>query len=267
MAYWWLNIIIALTAGSVIALVLNSFWKNKRLIFSLSIVVTTLLAWVIAYLFITPYYKVATFEHQLKLQPAFEVMAVQQPANLQAFVTAARPLILKQKKPHQVRLLAERIAQRAFIKALHKAPNDAITAYLKAAISLYSKLLNQHPQLVLVLENPQKFADISIYDHNTAPFQQELNAFNHAKAAVITAAIKDPQASPEAFEIKYLVNIIWSNLTAKYGDDNVKLAFTQPTNPALTPELGAKIMLTYYQQVLKLGPNNAGKIMRFVAKS
>lgn len=265
MAYWWLNIIIAITAGLVTVAVLNGIIKTKRLTFSLSVIGVIVLALLVSYFYITPYYKVSTFERQLKHQPVFALIAEQEPALFRSFLVSMRPFILKQKQPIQIRLAAEKLEQQVFTRALRKATDETIINYLTAKQKLYNQLLSQNPQLILHFEFPNKFPAIDIHSLDASTFQAELHEVNNTKAKIIESAVKTPQAIPERFEVKYLINLVNSRLSTKYGKANVKMLFTQPDDPNLKPELGAKIIIDYYQQVLRLGTANASKVIRYTA--
>jgi hypothetical protein len=263
MAYWWLNIIIAITVGGISGLLLSNWLKSKRLIFSLVTLIATLLAFIAAFYFITPYYKISSFAKLLKNQPVFAGINKQDPNVFNAFLVAARPLILKQRTPGQLVITAEQLEQRVFNKMVSKAPDSAIMPYVKATIALYSKLLMLDPKLVLIYEFPQYFKHINPYTIDTVTFQQEFNQLNSAKAAIIMATIKNPQTKPQHYEVKYLIKYVTSRLATKYGKHNVQLAFTDPANAKLDPTVGAQIIIGYYQEIAKLNAVDTGKIIRF----
>lgn len=263
MAYWWLNIIIALAVGIITTVIAYSMLHTRRLIMGISIVTAVVLALFVSQFFITPYFKISSFAQQLKQQPIFSLIAAQDSTVFNAFMTAAKPLILKQKNPAALKVAAEKMEYRAFVKSLPKATNEAIVQYLTATVNLYNQLLNQNPQLVLAYEFPQQFPRIDLNTIDSTAFQKELDAVNKAKAAVIISAIRYPQPKVELYEIKYLFDIVWSRLNTKYGEAGVKQVFSNANTSKLDPKMGASIVTDYYQQVLRLGMSNAGKIIRY----
>lgn len=258
---------IAVAVLAVVLFAIPVLWvkpKRSRVVVLLVALAGGAVGYGLSKVYFYPEYLGWQFERELKKQPLFTLISQKYPIEFQHYIQVVRKNLRDNGNLNVVAASSAELVNSIFYRSLATAPDDYVTLYLKSTLELYHYLNGQDPKAVIKLENgsPEIEFDLSnLYDNKD--FQNRLNHLLDTKRYVIEASIKTPVAPPSANVAEPLFKTVMSDLGQKYGDDNVRLAFTNPK--AIAPNLGAQIIIGFYTGVLSQGAENAGTIMRFIA--
>ncbi len=211
-----------------------------------------------------PEYLGWNFEREIKKQPLFSLIAQTNPDIFNQYIKDVKKNLREKEDPNLVSAYSANMVNKIFYQSLSHAPDDYIVLYLKATLELYHHLNGVDPRGVIKLENGSSDIGVdlnSIFEKKD--FQALLNHLLDTKRYVIEASSKTPTAPPTDKQAEPLLQGVMTTLANKFGGDVVRSVFTNPKQ--IPANVGAQVIIEFYTQILALGPENAGMVMRFVS--
>lgn len=261
------NIAVGCIAGALILLFLliAQQKKLKWIVFIIAMLAIPL-GMFLSNMYLYPQYLAWKFEKTILQQPLFALIAKQHPQVFTQYMHKVKISMEKNQDNELVPAYTADLVNTIFDQHLQTAPDESIYIYLKATLDLYRYLYTQNPQAVLKLEKGSNDVPVDfnkIWEDKT--FQLLLSHVLDAKKLIIEASVQSPvQATPDEKSVPLLNNVI-DELVKKYGAQIVKAVFATGNIP-VPPQIGAAVIMEFYAGVASQGKENAGIIMRYIAK-
>src|SRR5262245_44917773 len=112
------------------------------------------------------------FEHELKKQPLFALIAKSYPKEFAIYLGKVKK-DLKENHDNLIPNHSAQLVNKIFYHSLQQAPDDYIELYLKATLDLYHYLKGQDPRAVVKMENPENNLN---YDLNALYEKQDFQS-------------------------------------------------------------------------------------------
>ena len=255
--------------GIAVVAALPVFWirsKPKRLIALVIALVLGMGGAKLSNQFRYPEYLSWRFEEELKKQPLFDMIAKNHPKEFARFIQKVKQTLRENEDTALVSSYSAEFVNSIFYQHLQHAPDDNIVLYLKATIDLYQHLNGKDPRAVVKLESAN---NTIAFDLNTLwedkDFRALLSHLLDTKRYVIEAGIKSPHQPEDGAKADALLQGVLNELVAKYGDSVVTNVFSS-TDTTVPPNVGAQVIIQFYSNILGTGKENAGMIMRHIAR-
>ncbi len=216
--------------------------------------------------FLYPQYYTWKFQNEIKKQPLFKIIAERHPKEFAAFIAQVKKSYQETHSSILTPSLAAQLVNHIFIQYLQKAPDEYISLYLKATISLYEYLNTLDPQAVLNFEQGSNliFSDKMKSLAQDEKFRELLGRLLEAKRYLIEATIKSPMPISTTEEAKPLLNAVLQKLTDEYGEQAASTLF-EKVKPDTPPGMVSKLIIAFYSEIQAAGETKAGTMMRYLA--
>lgn len=201
-----------------------------------------------------PTYLGWTFENDLQRQPLFMAIQKAHPQEYADFMAHAKQHVHKKDDMNLVATDATRLMDRIFYKHLQHASDEAIASHLKATVDLYRYLYTTDLAMILRFEQGGNTAPVSLDAlWKDSTFQSLLQRVLQTKMSIIEA----PLPLEGAIAIKAqdaVLNATLAQLAQKFA-----------IHSKTAPEVAASNIIHFYSEIIALGKENAGNIMRHLA--
>ncbi len=212
----------------------------------------------------------------LSLALYFSYLLFSNISNLSSFVTThivKKELLVYEefmtglKKISGDKLLLTKLLRQSFFKYAPTASNETIFNYIIAMHNYEKKLYAIDPKFVLFVEYPEKFLTHETHDRYKLLLAiPEYAAVSKSEAAVISLG-RDQSGTFKLSAADYargvhLLEGIIRELIASYGENEVRLAFKDPSNITLDPKIGAQIIISFYEKMIELKMDDASLVIR-----
>jgi len=215
--------------------------------------------------YLYPYYLGWEFEHDIKKEPLFSLVAKEYPKEFAEFIQKVKKGLHNQASLQEVSVYSSQLMNKIFYQHLQTAPDEVAYLYLKSTIELYRYLYTKDPSAVVLLElgakeqmNPLQ----KIWDDKT--FKLLFNNLLETKKLLIEDSIQSPAKLPDSQTASPLLDKVVQDLAKKFGEKNVRAAFSNQAH-ALPAQLVAPIIIGFYSEILAQGKEPAATIMRYIA--
>jgi hypothetical protein len=236
---------------------------------SVLVVIIVFSGMLIAKFMAIPHYRAATVGYFIKRDnPKIYLIGKAFPDAYQAYLTNVQRIILTEIDENLEVLELVGMLDALLPQSIPKASNQSIYNFYKTEMTLYNAVLNIDPKIVLFLEFESKFS------HKPNPGlvfslegDERIQKLVAAESDVILSAIQNPQPPLTADEkdnaAKIFTDII-TGLANQYGQDTYTMTMQDPSNSQLDKRSAALIVISFYQEMLNLGPDNAGIVFKYL---
>jgi len=193
----------------------------------------------------------------------YQMIADQYPKQYQQFLARIKDSIFLDTDRLQIEELSFELLYEVYPKYLTKAPDDKIYADLLATLELYEKMYTENPAMILKLEFPKRFTEVSLEPLKMSDYQDVLIQSRRAKTALVEAAIVDPQPLPDATQVEPQISRIIQDLVNTHGREVVSTTFNSQEDVLLDKKKAASVVIDFYHMLLAQMPAGAGKIVRY----
>jgi hypothetical protein len=238
-------------------------FKNKKVAYGITLL-TLVIAAILAYWFVSPYYESWRFEREIRNQsPFIKLIATQAPDEFNAYVTKIKNNIITKGSPDNDVYYTAELINALLLKYGPRASNESLYHYLQSDIELDKKLFAIDPNLVLFHEFPALFkGKIDFNKYNAIHFKENML---QAVEEVITSGIQHPQPLPtlqDKVKAEKMFQGMIAELAKKYGADKVTATFQHPQDPSVDKKMAAEIMMALSEEILAQGQDTVGLLLR-----
>jgi hypothetical protein len=259
-------IITACLVGALVNLLAGMIFKNRIVTFSLTIFIMAAAIFIVRD-YGVPHYYAYTFASSIRdSSPLVDFIASNSPDDFNNYVAKVKQNILHNQDPQEVYLDTNMFINLELRKQIPNATNESIYNYLSACVEMDKNLYKINPSLVLYIEYPEKFLnkiDLSSIYQTIDPVV--LNNLVDAKQRIIKSGFLDnmPKMSlSQRMDANLMFANIMSGLSLQYGRRNMLGAFANPDDPSVNQQVAAQIIISYYEDILSKGKDNAGMIYK-----
>lgn len=265
----WAYILIGGFTGLIVGLATRPLVKDKKdqNIANKISLIAVILSLSITKWYGAPYYYAYTFENSIKNKyPLFELLSTASPDAFSNYIKKIKQSILEDDQAKIEIYTSEFIGSEFLQYAVH-ATNQSIYKYVKVTTDFYKSIYMVNPNLVVYLEFSNTFMlNKPIYNSDQLN-EKNLKDILSAKAGVIESAIKTPQPNLSTADVqraRLILDHIYQNLIAKYGNENVKITFQHPSDQKLDKKIAAEIIISLYQALVEQGVDNAALVLKYL---
>ncbi len=260
--------IIAILVGAVVFWLVKRFIPASRLLAVSSSLVVSVLVFLFLQGFVSIELQIKSYDRNLrKKHPVFSLIAKHNAAEYQTFLDEIRSSFQFSLTKEQMVESSFALMSKIYPQYVASASDQDIYEDLLATLSLYKKMYQDYPVLILKIEFPQRFLSIDLQRLQNPYYEKELLKMQETRSRLIATAITQPQSAPKEAVINASVDRILQALIEKFGETAVIATFTGNEDMTLDKRQAAEIVIQFYQLLLAQMPAGAGPIMRYFSQA
>lgn len=261
------NSLVGLAIGVVIAIPLF-FAKDKwlKITLLLAALASTVVGSILSENYLYPTYLGWEFERSIQKQPLFKLIAKHHSEEYAKFLVKVKASLHKDPNINIISTYSAELMNHIFYQHLQDAPDEAIFLYLKATVDLYRYLYTVDPRAVVKFENNDSPINVdlnALWQDKT--FQVLLNHVLETKELVIEGSLNNPVTKNNENKPGANLEGVVDDLVRKFGGSVVRMVFST-VQASLPAEIAVPVIMDFYAAILSSGKENAGHIMRQIAK-
>lgn len=216
--------------------------------------------------YVMPTYYAKVFEHNMRSEsPFMNMLAKNSPQEFNLYIAKVKANILANGDKSNNIYYSSELINSILIKYGSIASNDSLYQYLVTNLTLDKKLLSIDPMLVLAVEFPEKFK--GKIDPTLLNVTGKTQSLLDAKIAVIQSAMEHPAAPLTDADKQHATDLlreVITDLSKQYGAQTIANALQHPDDPAVDKKAAAQIIISFYEDILAKGKDNAALIIKLM---